>query len=316
VKSTGIAPLDIEAIMSILTAIAGNRRDDINPKDALLSAGNPGIRFAQSSECDNFLTPKATENAKLLLRDVKEFIRHRCSQFEESKLRAVYEPVLTPFQGLPWTAGGRDVAIGGQGFYSTTLPHFSCFTTNYDCAMESYLDGRGIEYESGFVVKGKHSILDKRRIHIGSMTWCLFKLHGSVDMLQLEDGSVVSTQQYIPGEPTFMGKAVREEVLIYPTHEKAILRYPFFDFLFEFVQALRDADIWLFLGFSFSDYPIVRLLQDEASAYKKMLVVAPDADDICKETLGVLHDSMQIVPVNGRLGDDDITQKIASKNKA
>lgn len=144
----------------------------------------------------------------------------------------------------------------------------------------------------------------------------IVKLHGSVDMIRLSDGSVEETSLYAEEGRTLRGQVIVEDVLIYPTQEKELFRFPFLDFFYELVQGLRSAAIWVFIGFSFTDLPILQLLESEARQDKKLVLVSPDADGLAKRELARVAEKQQICGVRAKVGDGDVLDRIlAQKNE-
>ena len=139
------------------------------------------------------------------------------------------------------------------------------------------------------------------------------KLHGSVDMLKVGSEIVLSTM-YKPKSRTADGKTVREEVLIYPTQEKELFVFPFLDFYYEFLKALRAASLWVFVGFSFSDAPILSLIGSEATDHKKIIIVSPSATKHRNSELAEVAKASQVQAIDLELESPELHNRIAGEN--
>jgi len=166
------------------------------------------------------------------------------------------------------------------------IPIFDCFTTNYDMAFETFCNNLGISYDRGMSQKGAGSVIDPRRLHQEGLVWRVIKLHGSVDLLKMKDGSVRQTSLWGPNLKTLDGKQIEGELLIYPMREKELFGFPYQDPFWEFTKSLRDARFWFFAGFSFRDDPILRVIADQATPDKRLFVISPSATKLCADLLG------------------------------
>ena len=307
IKSCGIEPLDIEAVMSVLSALAAK-----DPQDALLRGGKPGALFSLAKQSSGLFGPGTQKHAQEFLDTIKAFVRERCQSYKEDSRRSNYDPIMDSFIGPHerWEIGRGDsrtqayiAPFGGPG--RRRVPSFSGFTTNYDTAFEDYLNDLEIQCESGFEKQGNRFCLSPSVIH-GTYDLSLFKLHGSVDYIKHKDGKIVHIPFYQPG----IKAADLKEVLIYPTQEKELFQFPFIDFFYEFVRALRQTRLWVFFGFSFSDIPILRLVLTEATPGKKVLIVSPDASKICANELASLGERTNLNPVEASIGVLNVKDKI------
>jgi hypothetical protein len=312
VVGCGFKTVDVEILMSILSALA-----EPNQEDAMSSLGRVGSAYESTKAGRQLMTPKSSENASKLLKSLKQYIRTRCSAIPRDKLRSVYDPILHAFDNSNrrWQVRGRDQSLnwdGHPGFNG--IPDFACFTTNYDCALEAYFEEIGIDYSLGFRQQSGQMKLDSEQIRL-DRRYKLNKLHGSVDMMRLGTNTIVQTPLSFDSgaRQTLRGETVTDDVVIYPTQEKVLFRFPFLDYFYELMRSLRYASIWAFFGFSFRDESVRRLVETEATSSKKILVVAPHAQDISTERLSRVSRLAHVIPIDGKVGGSDMTDLLVAK---
>jgi hypothetical protein len=138
-------------------------------------------------------------------------------------------------------------------------------------------------------------------------------------MISVGKNKVIKAPFFRPGKRTAYGETVSEEVLIYPTQEKELFRFPFIDFYYEFVVALRAADLWIFMGFSFSDLPILNLVLTEATERKKIIIVSPRASQHCRGDGGELAsvtNLSNVCPVDVEIGSSHLAAALQAQGQA
>lgn len=302
-----VEPVDLEAIMTILTALA-----DKDPRASLLGSGRAAAAFAVATglkEPSEYLGSGVQERANQLLAALRRYIRTQCQGLDTSKLHSNYDAIFEAFTGpgAQWNVGGKGRPIEGMWNKRSDklFPKCWCFTTNYDRALEEYFEDADLQYHAGWSSGGGARRLDPWEIHRGGDEVSLHKLHGSIDFIRLPDGSVTQSVM-VDDVGRTVGGRMGEQVLIFPTQEKELFRFPFIDFFEEFVRALREAAVWAFFGFSFTDDPIRRLVVTEAlrdRRNKKILVVSPGASTVCSERLSELFPAGIIHPVAAPVGE-------------
>jgi hypothetical protein len=305
----GVEPVDLEAIMTILTALA-----DEDPRMALLEAGKPAAAFAVSTQlAHDFYGTGTQRKAEGLLRAIRRFIRIRCQGLDISKLASNYDPIFDSFVGenAIWNTrrGNQRIEPVWNTRGDKQFPKAWCFTTNYDRALEEYFEDVSLPCYQGWTVGPGERKLDPLQIHRGGEEMSIFKLHGSVDFIRLPGGSVGQSLMLDDAGTTVGGRKISEQVLIFPTQEKELFRFPFIDFFEEFVRALRETPLWAFFGFSFTDEPIRRLITTEATRDKKLMVVSPDATGLCKKALPDLAKMGCLFPIDTKVGDPNFKER-------
>ena len=197
--------------------------------------------------------------------------------------------------------------------YSPVLP---VFTTNYDQAIENYVEHGKDEYR---IVNGfrPSALLDqiyeprtydsfapeKNSCHI-----VLFKLHGSVFWFQDKDGRI----KYNP-IPQPLRNEMRKSVLIYPATRKIALEDPFFT-AYDYLQRCLDGtSLAIFIGYSFRDYDALTKIKSALKFNDKLrlIVLNPKADKLIEVRFSDLSEleAIRISPFNYRFGNSEDEQK-------
>ena len=83
-------------------------------------------------------------------------------------------------------------------------------------------------------------------------------------------------------------------------------------------EVLKDADVWVFCGYSFSDYDIDNdignLLKSSAYNLRRVVILNPDAEDLEKKVRNLLNAAVPELEVKRgpRLGDELTELKLRS----
>ncbi len=171
------------------------------------------------------------------------------------------------------------------------LPRVQIFTTNYDVLSEVAMDRSGIMYWNGFsgTIERKfnpstYKFVVSERLDLRADHWStidnfilLFKLHGSLNWLRIENASVNEIREVAVSEIRGEKKAKAiDEVMIYPTPGKvgASLSTPYADLFREFQSKLSCRDhILTTVGYGFGDEHVNNLLYQALSIPSFRLVV-------------------------------------------
>lgn len=150
-------------------------------------------------------------------------------------------------------------------------PAIEIFTTNYDTILENLIDMDNLNIKSGNI-SGRHSRLDMDLWnHPGLLLddgyGRLTKLHGSVDW-QRHLGS----NDYIFTCPVYTGDLQKQVALFPGGTKKEPGEWPFVKFYKHFERSVERAKQFVFIGFSFRDEYINRILQEGAAAAKKYII--------------------------------------------
>lgn len=184
-------------------------------------------------------------------------------------------------------------------------------TTNYDNIIEVYHRIKEQGCVDGFVPSEDRakSYLDFSSFSKGAHARWLIKLHGSLYQYRHEN-TIFKTIE----EPKKLSKKieVQENMMIYPTQEKSMLKYPYHNF-----YDIFKAQTWrklIAIGYSFRDVPVnIAIIENlEKTPDSSIVVVNPNPENVIKN-IGALvvskfHD--RIIPVKGKFGDDEIFQEL------
>jgi hypothetical protein len=159
------------------------------------------------------------------------------------------------------------------------------FTTNYDLAIETlcektyhkYALTEGLDVDS--FTKMAHwsrSEFDLYSLWEGHQNLVQFKLHGSVDWIrEAKSGRIVRA----PAMYDVMDSDEYQNVIIYPTGDKAANREPYFSAYEYFSRCCEQAELLIVIGYSFRDYEALNRLigATRRNEALKVVVVAPNA---------------------------------------
>ena len=149
------------------------------------------------------------------------------------------------------------------------------FTTNYDVVLEKAINMTDSGIHDGIILDDdRHAILNMEQLwneNTASVSFekggRLTKLHGSVNWqrhLGSNDSIFIS--------PVFTGD-LQKQVALYPGEAKnEPKKRPFSNFYKHFERSVERAAGFIFIGFSFRDEYINRILQEKSSAVKKYII--------------------------------------------
>lgn len=261
-KEFGITP-DFEAIYSVLEGLG-------NIKQGVKYAG-PFTAYVcrRLSEIGNI--PDSEE----ILKELRALIYEECSKVDGSRLNDVFDPLFQPDLAPPTKDNWLSVAS-------------RVITTNYDMAVELYHWGRELPVSDGFNPTPNPflKVFSPRNIPIVSdpdygrkRGKLLIKLHGAIWYFR-QDSRIVQTTTDPKDIP--MDIQIAEQIMIYPTKEKPILRKPYYDFFKAFKEQIWNTLV--VIGYSFRDEPVnsVLLEQLESATNPHVFVVNPHASAVVK----------------------------------
>jgi len=258
-KSWGFNP-DIEAILSILQGRA-------DPKKALNDLGPSLTVFAQ--EYRN-MAPDSL--ASVAVAEIEQIIYKRGSQLDINRAVELYGELWD------YVSGNLIFSIPGGSEHLGQSALQRIFTTNYDRSVETFLVRRGISFNDGFQMDGVGD-------NIFTGNWIggtnLFKLHGSINYWQRDDGKTVRSDAPL-GTVDAYGREIKGRMMIYPTGEKYSSRSPFYEYLGQLRQALFAERVCIVIGYSFRDVPINNAFVDGVQKNRRIriVVLGPSADKV------------------------------------
>jgi hypothetical protein len=140
----------------------------------------------------------------------------------------------------------------------------------------------------------------------------IVKLHGSI--WQYNDNGKIFSANQDPETIELFPVRIQERMMIYPTGDKPILHYPYFDFYNIF--KIQKWEQLVAIGYSFRDEPInIAILENlQREENNKLIVVNPNPEEVLKN-LGVsdlMKADERIVPVEGEFGKEQTARKLES----
>ncbi|MCK4424723.1 SIR2 family protein, partial [Candidatus Bathyarchaeota archaeon] len=175
----------------------------------------------------------------------------------------------------------------------------------------TYLMTKEEPYADGFkLIQGKPQIkeLDLTTYSYARQRW-IVKLHGSIWQYKYESDIFKTIED---PKTSSIPVRIEEEMLIYPTGEKPILRYPYYNFYNVF--KMQRWQKLVVIGYSFRDDPVNNAIIEnlEKTPYSILIVINPDPEKVIKNmeapALSGIND--RIIPVKGRFGTPEVFQKL------
>jgi hypothetical protein len=184
-------------------------------------------------------------------------------------------------------------------------------TTNYDNIIEIYHRNKNQNCIDGFKRSEDpaKSYLDFPSFSERTHDRWLVKLHGSLYQYRFED-TIFKTIE----EPKRLSTRilVQENMMIYPTQEKSMLKHPYHNF-----YSIFKAQVWtklIAIGYSFRDVAVnIAIIENlEKAVHSNLIVVNPHPETVL-QNLGVSALSKfddRIIRIDGRFGDEKVFVKL------
>ena len=301
--------LDFEAIYSVIKGLS-------NLEESIQESG-PFTAFVSKDLKD---IPK--NDLEITLSTLRNFIWKKCKAKKkyEEKLLQLYDRLFQETKNSRFrdkrVVPNREpqtnslVSVGNTIETQVNVGK-TIITTNYDHLIELYhrikerncIDGFRLSNDPG------KSYLDfsifSERIHD---PW-LIKLHGSLYQYKSENRILKTLEE--PKKLTTKIK-VKGNLMIYPTQEKSMLKFPYHNF-----YCLFKAQEWsklIVLGYSFRDEPINTAIIENLINVKNccLIVVTPHPKEAIKNLSKSILDEFEnkIIPIKGKFGDAGVFSKI------
>ena len=151
-------------------------------------------------------------------------------------------------------------------------PIIEIFTTNYDMVLEYAINIDYLNIDSGKSFDGRHTSLNMKlwdNPGIPLIEGCgrLTKLHGSVDWQRF-----IGNEELIFTSPIFTGDLQKQLVLYPGATKKEPEEWPFTKFYKHLEKSAADAKASVFIGFSFRDEHINRILRENSTRTRKYII--------------------------------------------
>lgn len=298
-KRFGIAA-DFEAIYTIVEGLT-------NPEKAVKNNG-PFTAYV----CKDLKELKPKHDLEDLLQVFKSFLLKECRLKRDShkRIEQTYDKLFKTIKDSGKTE--NRYITGVEGVKEQTMNvGYTIATTNYDMVFESYQRIKRQQYADGFrPIEGDPFIkeMDLKTYSKTRERW-LIKLHGSI--WQYKYGDTIFKTIEDPNTSSIPVR-IEEEMLIYPTGEKPILRHPYYGF-YNIFKSQRWKKL-IVIGYSFRDDPVNTAFVDnlERTEHSNLIVVNPNPAKVI-QNLGVSTLSkfnQRIIPVKGEFGDKETFEKL------
>jgi len=291
---------DFEAIYTIVEGLT-------NPKHAVKTNG-PFTAYV----CKNLKEVMPKQNLEDLMQVFKTFLLEECKlkRGSHKRIESVYDSLFHIIANSG--AIERRYIVGVEdGKEPSVNVGYTIVTTNYDMVVESYYRIKRQQYADGFrPIEGDPFIkqMDLTTYSMARQRW-LIKLHGSIWQYKYKNNIFKTIED--PKTSSIPVK-IEEEMLIYPTGEKPILRYPYYDFYNVF--KMQRWQKLIVIGYSFRDDPVNAAIIENLEKTQDSILVLVNPNP--KKVIKNLGDSAiskfddRIIPVKGEFGDEKVFKKL------
>jgi NAD-dependent SIR2 family protein deacetylase len=167
------------------------------------------------------------------------------------------------------------------------------FTTNYDLMIEKYFEKKGPIFSDGFAPVDRRSY-SWDLSHYDNKGIRLYKLHGSIDWKRFKaDGQIHRVPEHDYTKP-------EDHVILYPGFKGEPEIEPFKTLHAAFSDSLLTADQCIFIGFSFRDEYINRLVSEavKENSRLKIYIWNPEKPDFEKLNINMPGDRTHYIEEN------------------
>jgi len=303
IKETFGNGVDLEILMTVLEDL---RKD----KERLLMSMSPqtaAFMLKNTANSDYYLENEEVKNQSMeLIKDVKDVIRRECFRPEVKCVDRILD-VYDRFFNVASTYQSN-VVRSGDG--KITLPmDIRIFTTNYDRCIETYLGRRQVDFTQGLVQRFGYVIFDISTYDERSGKVGLFKLHGTIDLFNID--GIVRQRKFMEN--------LGEEVVYYPIEFSGynhVIESPYLELFYLFRNRLRGDNTWIIIGSSLRDRTICSIMNDvirleSIDQRPRVVLVTPDINIPNRlKSWGFLHLGERIRQVAEKFGSDETNRKI------
>lgn len=283
---------DFEAIYAIAEGVT-------NLKDSVKYYG-PFTAYV----CRDISQVKPKQDFSDLLKIFKNYLYNECKKCNQGLIESVYDKLFeicdkSRFHEKRYGDGSE------SGQEPSVNVDYTIATTNYDMIVEFYHRKKREDYADGFRQTKDPLIkeLDLSTYSRQRQRW-LIKLHGSIWEYKHEN-NIFKTNE----DPKSLSVPVQiqEEMMIYPTGEKPILKHPYYGFYHLF--RIQKWNKLIAIGHSFRDGPVnIAIIENlESIPHSNLVVVNPNPEEAIQNlgsSASKLND--QIIPVKGNFGEENV----------
>jgi hypothetical protein len=284
--------LDLEAILSVLNGISKGR--------TFKELGFYSSYWARKQGLDPLMRPGT--DLQGVADKLRDFLEKSINSYCEikpnvkSNLFGIYSKLSEILPAPDRHAKKYD----GRDFWESN--RWAIYTTNYDLSIETICKDAGIEINKGSKYDELHGLRIVQPELLQAESFKIVKLHGSISWYMRDDGIIA---EYPEGKPSSVweAKKLREQIMLYPVEEKAMYEEPYIVLLNQFRQELKHAPRWLFIGYSFNDPFLLRIIE-YCSASKRIIVIHPHSNTLKQNRLSNLKS--QLITSEKRFGDETL----------
>jgi len=292
--------VDFEAVYSIVEGLT-------NLEKSIRDSG-PFTAYV----CKNLKELKPKINFKDLLQVFRTFLLKECTLKHGSHQRI--ESVYNGLFHVIANSGAKEkrYIVGVEdGKEPSVDVGYTIVTTNYDMVVELYHRIMRARYADGFrQIEGDPFIkqMDLTTYSMVRERW-LIKLHGSIWQYKYKNNIFKTIED--PKTSSIPVK-IEEEMMIYPTGEKPVLRYPYYDFYNVF--KMQRWEKLIVIGYSFRDDPVnTAIIENLKRTEQSILIVVNPIPEKVIHNLGTSAISEfddRIISVEGEFGDEKTFKKL------
>lgn len=245
IKETFTEDVDLEVLMTV-TEDLSKQYDDL-----MRSISPQTTQFIIRNNLKRGHLRKLRKEAHNLLQEIKSIIRSECVESEresQDKILNIYDSLFkTMSQKLPTSTSGD-----GRVTYPNAL---KIVTTNYDRCIETYLGQHQIDFAQGLVQRYGNTLFDISTFNDGGMIVGLLKLHGSIELFNIN--GIVRRKIY--------EEEIGEEVVYYPVEFSGyqhVIESPYLELFYLFRERINRDNVWIIIGSSLRDRTICSIMND------------------------------------------------------
>jgi len=253
---------------------------------------------------------KPKQNLKGLLKAFKTFLYKECKQ------KPGYHKSIESIYGRLFRISKESGSVekryipGEVGNEPSVNVAYTIVTTNYDMIIESYHMMKELQYADGFKQTLERPLIREMDLTTYSPArrrW-LVKLHGSI--WQYKYGNNIFKTNEDPKNISSFPIKIEEEMMIYPTGEKPMLKYPYYNFYNVFKK--QQWNKLIAIGYSFRDEPVnLAILENlKKVEYSNLIVVNPNPEKTIQNMGIAALPNDRIIPIKGKFGDEKVFQQL------
>ncbi len=275
--------IDLESVFSVIQGIAsGTTAKKLGPL---------AFFYINKFSSDNKFSQKEIDDAKKLQKELESFIRNECKFNGSNETKALlynntYESLFKHLWGIKRLENKQGLK------YSTG---WKAFTTNYDLVFENFWEELTPLADFFSQKQSKLAYFDLNQDL--NVQHSFVKIHGSLDWVKLEDGSIIKANP-----ETYTRLKKKGTVMLYPIQQKDLYLHPWITLFQQLKRDLQSCDLWYVIGYAFNDEFIREIFIEAFSTQKRMIIINPSSNKIIEKFPEEWHGYITQVPI--KFGDE------------